>query len=160
LTGRAFSRLLDLGESADRPGRWLPDPTQPPAEAPPVATLEQTELDVVVLFATLAADFLTLVGDDRDQAAITLLRAVAEDAEGVHRAWQAVQHDQARVGELLVDLRAQRERFELAVRTLLTANPDTHLDEETIHEVRACVHTGRHLTEVLATLTEQAAQTP
>ena len=27
LTGRAFSRLPDLAQAADRPGWWLPDPT-------------------------------------------------------------------------------------------------------------------------------------
>jgi len=160
LTGRACSRLLDLGGSADRTGRWMPDPTQPPTEARPVAALEQTELDLVVLFATLTADFLSLVGDHRDQVAISLLRAVAEDADGFHRAWHALQHDQARVGELLVSLRAERERSELVVMALLTADPDTQLDDKTLHEVRACVHTGQRLTEMLTALTEHAAQTP
>ncbi len=35
LGGRAFSRLLDLLAPGDRPGRWLPDPSQPPREEPP-----------------------------------------------------------------------------------------------------------------------------
>jgi hypothetical protein len=62
-TGRAVSKLLDLMEPADRPGRWLPDATVPPIEGSTVERRAISEAEQIAEIAHLGGALSTIVGE-------------------------------------------------------------------------------------------------
>ncbi len=80
-TARAVSRLLDSCGPADRPGRWLPDPTVPPAEATPVGWSAAAELDRTTEFAHLTLALARILGDV-PPLTIEVLTDLATDTPG------------------------------------------------------------------------------
>ncbi len=160
LGGRAFSRLLDLLAPADRPGRWLPDPSQPPREEPPTWWVEEAELDLLVLVATLAADFLDAVGG-LPEVPTEALRHVAVNPAGFDAGWRdqlAVEDPSAR--QLLLDLAGYLQRTHRVVRWLLTVDPQQLPSPELLAEATLWFDTGCRLLDEVVQLTGFSAARP
>jgi hypothetical protein len=87
-TGRAVSKLLDLMQTADRPGRWLPDPTVPPIEAESVERRVISEAEQIAEIAHLGGALSTIVGEI-PEFPTTIWKVIADDS----RWWtDAVEH--------------------------------------------------------------------
>lgn len=151
LTGRAFSRLLDVAEPADRAGRWLPDPTEPPRQAPPVGWLADTEHDVTVLQATLAADLLDLAGG-LPHIPSAAFRHIAAHPHHFDHAWQDLMTDPRTATEVLKIIEGLLAHSLQIVRYLLAVDHPDGLDEMQLEEIRVWVDTGRRLLDQLVTL--------
>lgn len=158
LNGRALSHLFDQFAPPDRPGRWLPDPTQPPTEATPVPFVEETEMDLLVLYATLTLQFLDLFEDPAPQHQIQALRQLIANPHEFQAAWRQLTDDQARAEALMADLQAQLERSLRVVRWMLSVDRDNIPDPETLEEIRIWFDTGRRLLERLVMLAYGAHQ--
>jgi len=88
-TARAISKLLNGVGAADRPGRWLPDPTVTPGEATPVQWPSTTEVERIRDMAHLANYLQGLLGEVSPQLTEALAGAAARPAEwadAFHRA--------------------------------------------------------------------------
>jgi hypothetical protein len=83
-SGRAASRMLDGCGPADRPGRWLPDPTVPPCEATPVGWPKAAELARTSQFAHLVLALAQILGEPPPIPA-EQLTDIAADPRGVRR---------------------------------------------------------------------------
>jgi hypothetical protein len=156
LTGRAFSRLFDLSAPHDRPGRTLPDPTQPPVEAVPVWWVEETALDLVVLLATLTVDVLACEPAEAAQAVepkvLEALRRIIARPQQAQWGWEQLNADQQRARQLLADIGAQLERSQRLVRGLLDLHPDDTPAPELLDEIRLWFDTGRRLLDQLVSM--------
>lgn len=158
LSGRAMSRLFDQFAPADRPGRWMPDPTQPPVEVMPVAFQPETEADLVVLFARLTLQFADLFGRPEGLPYAAFERLVEQPDLAV-RAWQELTADQARSAELVEELQDQLQRGMRVVGWMLTVGPDALPDPEMLEEVRLWFDGGLRVVDHALMLTGSEMRT-
>jgi hypothetical protein len=107
-TGRVISKLLDMCQPPDRPGRWLPDPTVLPVVASPVPYPSGREVAWVGEMARLAQALTDILGGISPLAAAAVT-AVAKDPAG----WTA-----------LVDEAAQDQTYAEAVLGVVSQYSD------------------------------------
>jgi hypothetical protein len=88
--GRAISKLLDMAQPTDRPGRWLPDPTVLPVVAAPAPCPAASEVEWVGEMARLAQALTEIIGGIPPLAAAAV-SAIAKDPAG----WTAQVDDAA-----------------------------------------------------------------
>jgi hypothetical protein len=79
-TARAISKLLDMCQPADRPGRWLPDPTVVPAVAAPMQWPASHEVDWIAEMARLAQALTGIIGGIPPLAVATVAAIVRDPA--------------------------------------------------------------------------------
>ena len=149
-SGRAASRMLDGCGPADRPGRWLPDPTVPPCEATPVDWPEAAELARSSQFAALVIELAQILGEPPPIPA-EQLTDIAADPRKFAEAFRRLPVDEAgsmRVLQLLDSYLAMGRR---TIQALLNCGDPSLLDEPRVEEARLWFDTGlRLLAETLA----------
>ena len=84
LLARVLSRALDSCEPADRPGRWLPDPTIGIDDVPPSEQRPGGDVDMFCLLVQLSVDVVDSLEHSpaHDKPDVVALRAIAADPLG------------------------------------------------------------------------------
>ncbi len=149
-TARVSSRILDACAPADRPGRWLPDPTVPPVEATPTAWSEPAELGRTTEFAHLLLTLARLLGDI-PPLTLDVLAGIAADPQPVIDAFRHSAQDEPSTARLLELVEEYLLASAQALRQLLTLDvhdPDA-IDGTLLQEAATWFSTGQRLLEQL-----------
>ncbi len=145
-TARAVSRLLDSCGPADRPGRWLPDPTVPPAEATPVSWSAAAELDRTAEFAHLTLALARILGDV-PPLTIAVLTDMATDSPRYVAAFAQLAEDEDATAHILRLVSGYLDSSTELVRKVLTLGDLSRVDETLLDEARLWLDTARRLLE-------------
>ncbi len=143
-------RLLDACAPADRPGRWLPDPTVTPTEATPAAWREAAELQRTTEFAHLVLVLARVLGD-APPLTLDVLAGIAADPQPVIEAFSRSAADEqgtAQILQLVEDYLLTSARM---VRQLLTLdlNDPNAIDAALLKEAATWFSTGQRLLQQL-----------
>ncbi len=157
-TIRASSRLLDACAPADRPGRWLPDPTVLPTEATPAAWCEAAELQRTAEFAHLVLALARALGDT-PPLTIGVLAGIAADPQPVIEAFSRSAtdaHGTQQILQLVEDYLLTSARMVRQLLTLDLNDPDA-IDPAVLEEAAAWFSTGQRLLQQLLAVALGAA---
>jgi hypothetical protein len=158
-TTRAVSKLLDQIQPADRPGRWLPDPTVLPVTAAPVARQEVNEAEQIAEIAHLGGALSKIIGEI-PQLPIATLNQIAEHPgrwnEGVKQALK----DQTCADTLLGLVEQYIELSKSMIINLLQVDDLDEVDEVLLEEATAWFDCMRQLLAEVHRITHTAITAP
>ena len=156
-SGRAASRMLDGCGPADRPGRWLPDPTVPPCEATPVGWPEAAELARTSQFAALVIELAQILGEPPPIPA-EQLTDIAADPRKFAEAFRGLQADESATEQLLQLLDSYLAMGRRTIQALLNCGDPSLLDEPRVEEAQLWFDTGLRLLAETLTQVDAAGQ--
>jgi hypothetical protein len=140
---RAASLLLDTLAPADRPGRWLPDPTVPPREATPVAWPNELEAQWLADWVYLLEAISEELNEDCPIPAEVLADALADPCRFLDAFQNAFGTEDA-IQLLLGPLTEHAAAAQQVVLGFLS-NPQLTLDQRLLDDAWLAVETGRRL---------------
>jgi hypothetical protein len=154
-TTRAVSKLLDQIQPADRPGRWLPNPTVLPVQAVPVAWQDVNEAEQIAEIAHLGGALSKIIGEI-PQLPVATLNQIAEHPGQWRDAFEHAMQNQT-YADALIDLVEQYiELSKSMIINLLQVDDLDQVDEVLLDEATAWFDCMRQLLAEVHRITDTA----
>jgi hypothetical protein len=160
LLGRVLSREMDRLEPADRPGRWLPDPTVRVEEVMPAESHEGGDTDMLMLLFQFGVDFIDSVEHSpaHDAPDVAAFRILAADPIAFMTRAELELAGTDDGAALLADMTAGIERIHRLLLFMAAHDPDVDWPAEMLAEARLWGDTMRRLLQQLVDLAGLTAE--
>lgn len=155
LTSRALSQFLDVLQGSHRPGRWLPDPSVPLAEAMAVPWNSESEVERTSEMAYLLLE-LSKIFADIPVLTLGRLRDIATRSTDFVNAFASITQDPSATEQLTTLLTDYVQRTDQVTRALLALPAGELPDADLVQQGSACLEAGHQLLQAAFTLADHA----